>query len=358
MENNALYFKKSILEIGKLSLPDSYPEGVIRLDANENPFQTPVDVVNEYINVFKEISLNRYPDFLCNELKRKLAYLYNVKPEQVLLGNGSTELIHLCLFSIAPPGSKIMIAAPSFFFFEREILVNDKTPVFFKRNSEFELDDLLFFDAIRCGKPKMIILASPDNPTGLTIDNFFLEQVLKEFKDTIVIVDEVYSNFSGLSSSSILENYENLIILKSFSKIGFAGLRLGILLGNERHIAQLNKAKLPYNVNSLTIGLSHLIIEKFDAVQAQITNIVKERERVKNVFSNYAEVKITNSKANFNFIQMRSEGPDRFYDFLLEKGILIKKFAENNFPNCYRISVGTKRENDYLIEMTDSYFKS
>jgi len=357
MSDNSRWFKDNVTVMGELSLPKQYAVNSIRLDANESPFQTPADIASDLQYLLGNMQLNRYPELLCADLKRKLSLLYDVSPEQILLGNGSSELIHLSLLSIAPSGSKVMIIDPSFFFFGRESLLNDKEPVFFKRSDTFELDKAAFFNAIQDQKPKIIILASPDNPTGLIIDNYFLSQLLKRFKDTMVIMDEVYSDYSGLSSSFILNRYENLIILKSFSKIGFAGIRLGVLISNEKNVFQLSKVKMPYNINSITMGFAGVVVDKFYSVRDQIRKVVRERERIKVFFSRYAEIRVLDSKANFNFIQVGQRSSGEFFKFLQNRDILIKRFSEGNLSDCFRITVGTEIENNYLIDALDCFFE-
>jgi histidinol-phosphate aminotransferase len=251
-----------------------------------------------------------------------------------------------------------MMTTPFFFFFNREAVLNDRTPVFFDRGTDFQLNETEFINAIALHQPELVILGNPDNPTGQPVSNCFLARLMKQFKDTLFLIDEVYNEYAEESSLSLVNKFDNLIIIRSFSKIGFAAFRLGILLSAEQNTVQLGKLKLPYNINAFTVNMSHIVLDNFELIRSQIATIINERERVKACLSSIRGIDVIDTRSNFNLISCNRPQKETFDNYLIKNKIFVKNVTEKNNKSWFRMSVGSKEDNDYLLLMSTNYLNS
>ncbi|WP_321516492.1 histidinol-phosphate transaminase [Marinifilum fragile] len=315
--------------------------GSVFLDANENPYENGV---------------NRYPDPLQNQLKKKITQIKGVPPTRMILGNGSDEVIDL-LFRVfcEPNKDNVVICTPTYGMYEVAANVNAVGIKEAALNEDFQ-PDLDLVQELTDENSKMLFLCSPNNPTANLLDEDRIVQLLKAFPG-IVVVDEAYIDFaSGKSVLDKLEEYPNLVILQTLSKAwGMAGIRLGIGFASEEIVEVLNRIKPPYNVNSLTQTKALELLDDEARYLNQLNEILKDREQLSKFLSDLLYVKkIYPSDANFILIKV--DDAKKLYNYLLENGIIIRDRSKIvGLENCVRISIGTQEENKLLCESLSEY---
>lgn len=313
---------------------------------DNNTFENPVFLdANE--SAFGE--LNRYPDSTQKELKEKLAVLKDVSAKQIAVGNGSDELIDLIVKVFCEPKKDaVLMMNPSFAMYGFYASVNENRVAKLNLDENFGIDKKEFLKISKEEKPKVFFLCSPNNPTGNSIED--IEFYIQNFEG-IVVVDEAYIEFSGKKSCiELLEKFPNLIVLQTFSKAwGMAGARVGIAYASEEIIQLINTVKSPYNVNSLSLNkISELIINK-EFIKSNIENTLNEISCLRNELETVNCIKkIFPTDANFFLIQF--ENVDKVYQKLLENEILTSKRSPQ-IPDCIRINVGNREENNKLINV-------
>jgi histidinol-phosphate aminotransferase len=316
-------------------------EATVFLDANENPYNNPY---------------NRYPDPLQRDLKEILAPIKKVKSGNIFLGNGSDEAIDLVYRAFCEPDVDNVVAIdPTYGMYKVCADVNnvDYRNVLLNADYQFSADDLL---ASADEKTKLIFLCSPNNPTGNDLLRSEIEKVLTTF-DGLVILDEAYNDFSDRPSFlSELDKYPNLIVLQTFSKaMGCAGIRLGMAFASTEIIDILNKIKYPYNVNLLTQQQAMEMLKNYSQVQSWVKTLIAERACLEKAFAALAcTEKIYPSDANF-FLAKVSDAK-AIYNYLVAKGIIVRNRSSIALcKDCLRVTVGTREENDQLIEALKQY---
>ncbi|WBL24354.1 histidinol-phosphate transaminase [Zunongwangia sp. HGR-M22] len=308
---------------------------MVFLDANENPYQTDV---------------NRYPDPHQRNVKNELAKIKGIQPEQILLGNGSDEVLDLLFRAFCEPAKDNVITLPPTYGMYKvlsEINNIENREVLLSQDFEPQVSAILDKSD---DNSKLLFLCSPNNPTGNTFSEEKVEELLQKFNG-LVIIDEAYIDFSGKESwLNRLQQYPNLVITQTLSKAyGMAGIRLGICCTSEEIIEILKKIKPPYNVNQLTQQRALNRILDVDGVRSEVTDILKGREELFKVLLEVSYVeKIYPSDANFILVKV-DNASDR-YDQLIEKGIVIRnRTTQPLCENTLRLTVGTTEENQKLI---------
>lgn len=322
--------------------------GVIKLDANENPFSWPAGMQEELFSVSND--LTRYPDGEARELKNALSGYTGIEATGILPGNGSDELIQVIMSAFGGPGRAVVIHPPTFVMYEAAAAVTGTKVCRIPLRKDLSLD---VEGIIREGlKPEtsMIIICNPNNPTGAI---FPKEEILRIIRTTgkIVIVDEAYAEFSGESLIEEIRNHPNLLVLRTFSKaFGLAGLRLGYVLGQDEVIGFINRVRQPYNVNAFTqkAGVLALDLDYLKEYQVQIEAIKKETVRISEALREIPEVEVFPTDANF--VLFKPQDAALWSEFLLSKGILVRNMG--NLPvlgKCLRVSTGTPEENSKFV---------
>ncbi|MEC3876270.1 histidinol-phosphate transaminase [Chryseobacterium salviniae] len=330
--------RKNILELQPyVSFRDNNTfENPVFLDANESAFG----------------ECNRYPDSTQKELKEKLAALKNVLAEQIAVGNGSDELIDLIVKVFCEPKKDaILMMNPSFAMYGFYASVNENKVIKLNLDENFGIDKEEFLKISNEEKPKVFFLCSPNNPTGNSIED--IEFYIQNF-DGIVVVDEAYIEFSEQTSCiELLEKYPNLIVLQTFSKAwGMAGARVGIAYALQEIIKLINTVKSPYNVNSLSLNKIMQLINYKNIIEENIKNTLSEISRLKHELLNIECVKrVFPTDANFFLIEFNNA--ENVYQELLKNEILTSKRSPQ-IPDCIRINVGKREENNKLINVLKS----
>lgn len=310
---------------------------MIFLDANENPFETDV---------------NRYPDPQQKSLKKQLSEIKQVDEKQILLGNGSDEVLDLLFRAFCEPGKDNIITLPPTYGMYKVLAdINNIENREVLLTNDFEPNVAEILQSVD-EQTKMIFLCSPNNPTGNSFSEEKILKILQKFSG-LVIIDEAYIDFSEKKSwISKLQEYPNLVITQTLSKAyGLAGIRLGICYSSEEIIKILNKIKPPYNVNELTQKRAKERLSKFNVVNDQVTDILEERDRL---FKALVEVNFIEKvyESDANFILVKVDDANKRYDELLNNGIVIRnRTSQPLCENTLRLTIGTKAENNQLIEI-------
>jgi histidinol-phosphate aminotransferase len=322
----------------------------VKLDANESPFSL---LTAEMIAGDRRLilALNRYPDPEGKALKSALAKKLGVTAKSILLGNGSDEIIYYLITTLGGP---VLFPTPTFVMYGIIARTLGEKAIAVPLDSDFDLDMDKMLAAIKKKRPRLIFLASPNNPTG---NCFSAERILKIIGASkgIVVVDEAYQPFASRQGFlPLLRDYPNLVILRTMSKIGFASLRVGYMIADELLTTEIEKVRLPYNLNTLSQSIALIGIKQMKLVEAQVREIASERERLMIALSSIKEVTPFPSEANF--ILFRVPDTDKIFDKLLKQGILIKNMNKV-IRHSMRVTVGTRMENDLFIKALNKAFK-
>jgi len=317
----------------------------IKLDAMENPFPLPKALARETANAIKTTLINRYPDPSAKKLKQSICRMWGMKPENTILGNGSDELIQMIVLAFGGP---VVTPSPSFAMYSITAKALSQEVITVPLNEDFSLDaDTLLREASK-SKAKVIFLACPNNPTGNRFSDPALRTVLDNARAAVVI-DEAYFSFSGKSHLRLLNKYPNMIILRTLSKIGLAGLRIGSLTASSGIIEELNKIRLPYNINSLSQVAAAIALEHRDILDQQISLLISERKKLYNALSQLKNISVYPSETNFILFRTSADATI-IYQKLKTAGILIKNLNRPGpLKNCLRVTIGTPPENKEFV---------
>lgn len=320
-------------------------EARIFLDANENPFGSPL-----------EQDYNRYPDPMQQALKEKISRIKGVPPSNIFLGNGSDEAIDLLFRIFCEPGKdNAIVFPPTYGMYEVCAAMNDILIKNIPLTDKYQLDLDAIEDAID-PFTKLIFICSPNNPTGNSIERSDIEVLLHNFNG-IVVIDEAYINFAKQKTFiPELMEYPNLVVLQTFSKAwGLAGLRLGMAFAGQPIIDYLNKVKYPYNINAATQQLAIEALDHIPTVNDWIHITATEREWLIEQLSDL-EITQTIHPSDANFLLVKIDSASKVYEFLQSKGIIVRDRSNvSGCENCLRITVGTPEENRYLVTTLKEY---
>lgn len=327
------------------SVPDS--AGFIKLDAMENPYRWPPEVIDRWLEVLRDVPLNRYPDPGAPQLKRRLREAMAIPPSMgVLLGNGSDELIQILLMALAQPESRVLAPTPTFVMYEiiAKAVGMDFIPV--PLGADFALDTPALCAAIEEHRPAVTFLACPNNPTGNVFAADDVEALIRH-SDGLVVIDEAYFAFTDVTFLEHLERYDNLLVLRTLSKLGLAGLRLGFLVGNRRWLNEFDKLRLPYNINSLTQASAEFALTNRGLLDEQVTCIRAEREQLFLALDSIPGIRAWPSETNFILFQLKRNNAQHVWNTLYSSGVLVKNLdsAGDALQGCLRVTVGTPAEN-------------
>ncbi len=327
-------------------------KNLIKLDAMENPYSWPEAIQQQWLETLKTCAINRYPDpeakILCEALRRS-----NGLPADaaLLLGNGSDEIIQILLMALAPDAC-IIAPEPSFVMYKQiaQSLGLNYRGVPLLADS-FDLDLPAMLTAIHELQPALIFLAYPNNPTG----NLFDVQAIKDIianAPGLVVIDEAYAPFADASFIEHLANYENLLVMRTVSKLGLAGLRLGYLIGSATLLEQLHKLRLPYNINILTQATAIFALANAEFLQRQTQSIRQERHLMFTALQVMDKIKAYSSSANFILFRTLDANADRVFNSLKQQGVLIKNLSHQGgiLDNCLRVTIGKPEENQAFLK--------
>jgi histidinol-phosphate aminotransferase len=329
--------------------------GMIKLDAMENPYALPDDLRDLAAGLARQTPLNRYPDPQAAQLRRAI-HRHMAVPDgaQILFGNGSDEIIQLIAMAVARPGATLLAPEPSFVMYRMIATFCGMRYVGVPLKENFSLDADEMVLRIEQYEPAVVFIAYPNNPTGTLFDLEAMMRVVNAAPG-LVVVDEAYHAFAGSSFMGELPRHRNLLVMRTLSKLGLAGLRLGFVAGAPQWLGEIDKLRLPYNINSLTQAIATRLIDNVGRLNEQAAAIVTARGQLARALADLPDLRIWQSHANF--ILFRAPNGPRTFDRLKRRGVLIKNLhgAHPMLDNCLRVTVGTPDENvAFLQALRDS----
>ena len=343
-------FRKEILGMTAYKVVDA--KDFIKLDAMENPYTWSDQIKNEWLAEMKHCPINRYPDPEAKQLVDVLRETYHIdQKEGLLLGNGSDEIIQILLMALSAR-STVLVPSPEFVMYKQVALslgLNYQSiPL---KADDFSLDLPAMLQAIKTVSPAIIFLAYPNNPTGNLFAEEDIEVILKA-TDGLVVIDEAYAPFANASFLNKTEQFQNLLVMRTVSKLGLAGLRLGFLVGNNKVIEQLNKIRLPYNINSLTQLTAKFALNNHALFDQQTKQICRDRSIVLEQLNKLPQLKTYPSSANFILFKTAEKQATAIFNALKEQGILIKNLSPQGgvLADCLRVTIGKPDENEAFIQ--------
>ncbi len=339
--------RPEILALHAYHVPVS--SGLIKLDAMENPYLVPPALRDEIAALVSGAAINRYPDPNPQPLKQKIRALLQLPADmQVLLGNGSDELIQLLAMAVNKPGATLLSVEPSFVMYKMIATFLGMRYVGVPLAQDFSLDMEAMLAAIARDKPALIFLAYPNNPTGNAFSAQDIRQIIQAAPG-LVVVDEAYYAFAEDSFVPHLADYPNLLVMRTFSKLGMAGLRLGFLVGSELWLNELEKLRLPYNVGVLPQLVAEKLLDHHAVLLAQAEQIKVDRGLLAQQLFAVAGVEVYPSSANF--LLLRVARAKEIFEGLKQRGVLIKNLHGSHvmLQDCLRVTVGMPEENEQFI---------
>ena len=327
-------------------------DAAVKLDQNENPYELPADIKREIADRVLRRPWGRYPEFVPSGVIKTLSKFTGWTEDGILVGNGSNELIQASLSVTLGPGRRLAVPQPTFTLYKlmATTLQADIDQVMLDEDTlAFNVDKLVA--ASRTAD--VVVVCTPNNPTGNLLEHEALTAVLKNAKG-LVVVDEAYHEFSGQTALPLLREHRNLVVLRTFSKaMATAGLRFGYMMAHPEIAREVYKSKLPYNVNIFTLTAAEVIIEKHDVLSRGIANLIRERDRVFTELQKRPAVRAFASRANFILIKTAKPARELF-EALYSHGVLIRDVsAYPLLERCLRISIGTPEENNRCLAALD-----
>jgi histidinol-phosphate aminotransferase len=327
------------------------PGTMIKLDAMENPYRWPAAIVDEWLTLLRDVELNRYPDPGARKLKAHLREAMGV-PEgmELLLGNGSDELIQMMAMAVAAPGRSVLAPEPGFVMYQMIATFCALEYVGVPLAADFSLDLPAMLAAIEQHQPAIIFLAYPNNPTGNLFDAKAIEAILNK-AEGLVVLDEAYHAFAEQSFMGRLGEFPNLVVMRTVSKLGLAGLRLGLLAGPREWLDEFDKVRLPYNINVLTQASGEFALSHRAIFDEQTARLRRDRELLAGELASIDGLTVYPSRANFILFRVPTGKGDLVFEGLKERKVLIKNLNRSGGPlkDCLRVTVGTPEENNIFL---------
>ncbi len=323
----------------------------VKIDQNENPYDLPETLKRRVLEEALGRPWSRYPAFEPKELLETLASFSGWRSDGILAGNGSNELIEALLVVTVGPGTKVVVPEPTFTLYGLLTRILGGEVVSVALDADLEYDSEAVARARRDNAAPVTIVCSPNNPTGCVFPRDHVDRLCRE-TDGLVVVDEAYHEFADQSVVPLLADNVNLVVLRTFSKaMGLAGLRVGYLLASPDLVREVNKARLPYNVNFFSQMAAMATIDAWGALQETVRRIVAAREEVFTELREIPGVRPYPSKANFILFAVDGPGPRAVFEDLLSRGALVRDVsAYPRLAQCLRVSVGTEGENRLFLD--------
>ncbi len=320
----------------------------IKLDANENPYNLFEEIQEDFIKKIKRVDINRYPDTDSDELRLKIAEHVGVKKENVICGNGSDEIIQMLIHAFVDKGEYVITHRPTFSMYKSFVNVAGGNIVEIPCDQNFCVSEEEIIKEANEKKAKIIFLCNPNNPTGTVFSKESIRNILQN-TEAIVVVDEAYYEFFGETVVDWIQDYEQLIVLRTLSKaFALAGARIGYGIASEPFMEILYPIKSPYNLNVFSQIIGTLYLEKSDLIQKSVEKIKEEREYLSERLREIGHIEVFPSAGNF--ILIRTPLSEKIMNTCKREGISLRSFLnEALLQDCIRISIGERRENDLLL---------
>jgi histidinol-phosphate aminotransferase len=350
--------RPEILALSAYHVPPA--SGMVKLDAMENPHSLPSELCEEIAQLAASAPINRYPDASAAPLKATLREVLAVPDGMdIMLGNGSDEIIQIIALASARPGAVLMSVEPAFVMFRMIATFAGMSYAGVPLKADFSLDIDAMLAAIARHQPAVIFIAYPNNPTGNLFDADAVSRII-EAAPGVVVVDEAYHAFADTTFMGKLAQYPNLLLMRTLSKLGLAGLRLGLLVGRPEWLIHLEKLRLPYNVGVVTQLMAERVLQHHDILLHQAAAIKTERAVMCERLAALNGIEIFPTNANFvlfRVTQLNEAG--QVFQSLKKRGVLIKNLDGSHplLKNCLRVTVGTVSENAQFLEALQASLK-
>jgi histidinol-phosphate aminotransferase len=342
------FVREDILKL--TAYPVASATGMVKLDAMENPYRLPDALRDDVARAVANAEINRYPDPAAPALKARLREVMHIPgTSEILLGNGSDEIIAIVTQALSRPGATIIAPEPTFVMYRVNATLSGARFVGVPLKADFSLDLPALLDRIKELQPALVWLAFPNNPTGNLFQVAEIEAVIRATPG-MVVVDEAYNVFAARTFMDRLPEFGNLMVMRTVSKIGLAGIRLGYAAAGPEWIREFDKVRPPYNVSVLAQVVAERVLARMSVFDEQAATIKKERARMIDALGALPRVESFASEANFVLIRV----PDApaLNDHLKRRKILVRNFHGSHplLANCLRLTVGTPGENVLLLE--------
>ncbi len=326
--------------------------GMVKLDAMENPHSLPPELQKALGERLGALALNRYPGERVNELRHALA-AYVAMPEgsDIMLGNGSDELISLLAMACDVPGASILSPLPGFVMYAMSAQLQGLAFHGVPLTADFELDEAAMLAAIAAHKPSIVYLAYPNNPTGNLWNDDTIEKIVlaQGAQGGLVVMDEAYQPFASRSYIDRITRHSHVLLMRTLSKFGLAGVRLGYMVGPKALVAEIDKVRPPYNISLLNCECALFALEHAEVFAAQAKDLREQRTRLLSALADLPGVQPFPSEANM--ILTRVPDAAKTFDGLKAHKVLVKNVSKMHplLANCLRLTVGTAQENDLML---------
>jgi histidinol-phosphate aminotransferase len=353
--DSSLIFRPELAELKAYSPVHGNFE--VRLDANEAPSILSPAARKRLGEVGASIDYSLYPDAGQKDLRKAIADHEGVSPAEVTVGVGSDELISILLTIASRPRSRaaiptVLTTTPTFVMYRLSARIRGQRVMEVPLDENWDIDTDGLTRAIQFAEPNLIFVATPNNPTGTMASEDRLIQVIEAAKEALVVVDEAYINYADRNHLELLKRYSNVVILRTLSKIGFAGLRLGWLIGPKAIVSELDKARLPYNITTHSQKLATTVFTELLPEVDRITRYVKtERSKLSDELSKMKGIRVVPSQANFLWLELDRPSEEVFLA-LGKEGVLVRSFhgRGGRLDRCLRVTVGTEAQNARFLE--------
>lgn len=343
--------RPEIRALSAYHVPDA--TGLVKLDAMENPYELPEPLAAEWAERVRSVAMNRYPDPGASALKAVLREAMEIPERQaILLGNGSDEIIQMILMAVAGPDRVVLAPEPAFVMYRMIAVFCGMRYVGVPLSpDDFALDPGAMLASIAEHRPAAVFLAYPNNPTGNLFDREVVEAII-EATPGLVVLDEAYAPFADDSFMRDLGRHDNLLVMRTVSKMGLAGLRLGYLCGAPAWLDEFEKIRLPYNIGVLTQAAARFALEHKPVFDEQAARIRAERERLLEGLRALPGIHAWDSAANFILFRTSQGRAAAVFEGLKGRGVLIKNLtgAGGMLTDCLRVTVGTPQENGCFLD--------
>jgi histidinol-phosphate aminotransferase len=330
----------------------------VKVNQNENPFDFPAELKELVFKRMRSITWSRYPEFFPRRLIRKLAEYYDWKEAGILVGNGSNELIQAIFMVTLDKSKRLLLPQPTFTLYKLIAGILGASMIEVPLTSELEFDTQEMLRMVKTESIDLIVICSPNNPTGCQMSEEDLKKLLDAHRGLLVL-DEAYCEFAPKDMFGLLKSHDNLVITRTSSKAaGMAGLRVGYCMGNPSVIQQISKAKLPYSVNQFSLVAAETLIDALDTVRKHVGLLMEERAKLFEGLRKIPGIHAYDSKANFILFKV-DQDPRRIFQALLEHNILVRDVS--GYPllsGGLRVSVGTPAENQRFLQTLTEIIQS
>jgi histidinol-phosphate aminotransferase len=343
----ATRIRQDVQSMHAYAIQDS--KGLIKLDAMENPHRLPPELRRQLGERLAEVALNRYPGEGVARLKQAIARHAQLPVGcDLMLGNGSDELISLLAMACDVPGATILAPLPGFVMYEMSAKLQGLKFVGVDLTPDFELDEAAMLAAIARHQPAIVYLAYPNNPTANLWNDDTIEKIVRAAPG-LVVMDEAYQPFSSKTYLDRMARHEHVLLMRTLSKFGLAGVRIGYMMGRAELVAQVDKLRPPYNISVLNSEAALFALEHEAVFAAQAQDLKRERERLQEALARLPGVKAWNSDANM--ILVRVPDAARAFEGLKGRGVLVKNVSRMHplLGQCLRLTVGTADENTQML---------